>query len=146
MQTKATVVSADGKYAIVETERTSACDGCHKAENGCCSVCSMMGSNRKLSTKAFNPIGAVVGDRVIIESNTGRILFYAALVFLLPLLLAFALWGTVALLTENILWQICGGVLGFALTFVGVFFYSRIKQSKTCDVEITEILKEESQQ
>ena len=140
MQTKATVIATDGKYAIVECERTSACDGCHKAENGGCTVCSMMGADRKISTKAFNPMGAVVGDRVVIESNTGRILLYAALVFLLPLILAFAFWGAVALMTENTLWQVCGGAFGFVISFVGIFFYSRSKRNKTCDVEITEIL------
>ena len=54
MQTKATVVEVNEQYAVVETERTSACDGCHKAAEGGCSVCSLMSSDRKIRTKAEN--------------------------------------------------------------------------------------------
>ena len=75
MQTKATVISVDGLYATVEAERNSACDGCHKAEEGGCSVCTLMGSDRKIATRAINEIGAKVGDRVVIESHDGRMLW-----------------------------------------------------------------------
>ncbi|MBQ8311108.1 MAG: SoxR reducing system RseC family protein [Clostridia bacterium] len=144
MQTKATVVAVDGDFATVESVRTSACEGCHKAEDGGCSVCSLMGSDQKISTRAYNPIGAVVGDRVMVESNTGRILLYAAIVFLLPLVLGFLFWGLTACLTDSILWQVCGGCFGFVICFVGVFFYSRNKRKKSFDVEIIEIVESEN--
>jgi len=144
MQTKATVVAVDGMFATVESVRASACDGCHKAKDGGCSVCSLMGADRKISTRAYNPIGAVVGDQVVIESNSGRILLYAAIVFLLPLVLGLLFWGITALITQNIIWQICSGCFGFVMTFVGVFFYSRSRKNKACDVEIIEIVRNES--
>lgn len=143
MQTKATVVAVDGKYATVESERMSACEGCHKSENGGCTVCSLMGADRKITARAFNPLGAVVGDQVVIESSTERILLYAALVFLVPLISGLIFWGVSALITNNILWQICSGCVGFVISFVGVFFYSRSKKDSDCDIQITEILKDE---
>ena len=88
MQTKATVIAIDGIFATVETERKSACDGCHKAEEGGCSVCSLMGGDRKIATKALNSLNAGVGDRVLIESKTTRMLGYGLLVFIAPIIIA----------------------------------------------------------
>lgn len=139
MQTKAIVIARDGTFATVETERLSACEGCHKAEDGGCSVCSLMGGNRKIAAKAYNSIGASVGDTVLIESRTGRMLWYAALVFLFPLLFGFLFWCAAAWLTAASGIRILSGLLGFVLCFVGVFFYS--KHLNGYDVEITEIIK-----
>ena len=69
MKTFATVITVTDMYAVVETERVSACEGCHKAtEEGGCSVCTLMGGSRKVSAKADNTLGAKVGDRVVIVS------------------------------------------------------------------------------
>lgn len=144
MQTKATVVSVDGDIAIVESTRASACDGCHKAKDGGCSVCSLMGADRKISTRAYNPIGAVVGDRVVIESDTGRIMLYAALVFLLPLVLGLLFWGITVCITKSIGWQIFGGCVGFVISFISVYFYSKSKRNRACDVVIVEITENET--
>lgn len=140
MQTKATVISLDGNYAIVETERTSACEGCHKATDGGCSVCSMLGSDKKLAARALNTVGAKVGDRVSVESRTGRMLLYAALVFLLPLFLALAGWGIATLVTDLLHWHLIGAAIGFVGCFAGLFIYSKHLKNTRCDIEITEIL------
>ena len=140
MQTKATVIAVDGAYATVETTRTSACDGCHKAEEGNCSICSLMGTGRKIQAKAYNGIGACVGDSVAIESLTGRMLWYALLVFILPIVIGLACWGVASAVTSSSLWQALCGVGGVLLSFVGIFFYSNRIQKTRCDIEITEIL------
>ncbi len=140
MRTEAQVTSVTGEIAIVETMRMSACEGCHKAEDGGCSVCSLVGGSRKLSAKAYNRIGARVGDRVVIESATGRMLWYAALVFLVPLLVPFACWGIALLFGADETAQLWSAVGGFLASLAGIFVYSRTVQSKRCDVEITEIL------
>ncbi|MCQ2428674.1 MAG: SoxR reducing system RseC family protein, partial [Clostridia bacterium] len=70
-------VSADGKNAVVETERKSACEGCHKGAEGC-DACSLLGPNGKISCPAVNAAGASVGDTVEIESSSRRKLLYAA--------------------------------------------------------------------
>lgn len=143
MQTKATVISIDGPFATVEAERNSACDGCHKAEEGGCSVCTLMGSDRKIATRAINEIGAKVGDRVVIESHDGRMLWYAALVFIVPILATLLSWGLTALFTKTLLWQIAGGAFGFVVSFLVIFLYSKKISKSRCDVEIVEILKTE---
>ncbi len=140
MKTKAIVIALDGDYATVQTERTSACDGCHKAEEGGCSVCSLMASNRKIATRAKNTVGASIGDRVTVESETSRLLWYAALVFLLPILAAALLWCVTLLFNADVAWQIAGACIGFAGAFVGIFFYSKHLKKTHCDVEIVEIV------
>ncbi len=140
MKTKATVIRIDGRFAVVETERTSACDGCHKAEEGGCSVCSLMGTNRKIEARTDNAIGAAVGDTVYIESNTGRMLWYGALVFLMPLILTILAWAVVSSLTSELLYQFFGGLFGFVCAFIGIYFYARSIKKTRVDVVITEII------
>ena len=142
MRTKAKVISLDGEIAVVETQRVSACEGCHKAEEGKgCSVCTLMGaSDRALQAKASNRVGARVGDTVWIESATSRMMFYAVLVFLLPLFMALVGFGVAFAVTENSTWHIIGGAIGFVLSFLFVFVYSRSVGKTRCDIEITEVI------
>ena len=143
MRTEATVVALNGTRATVEARRLSACEGCHKNQDGKheCSVCSLMGGDGVIRTEAENPIGAAVGNRVMIESRTGRMLWYAALVFLLPVILALVVYGVATLLTEREAWHLAAAAVAFVATFVGLFIYSRVVQKKRCDVEIVEILE-----
>ncbi len=142
MKTIATVTAVNGNIATVEAERNSACEGCHKSEEGGCSVCTLMGgSGRKMTAGAYNDIGAAPGDRVMIESSTGRMMWYAALVFLLPVLLAIAAAVLASRLFENDVWQLVFAAGAFVLTFAGLMIYSRILSRRRCDIRITEIIK-----
>lgn len=140
MQTKARVTAVEGKFATVEVQRTSACEGCHKVADGGCSVCSMLGSDRKMAARARNTAGAAVGDLVMIESKTSRMLWYALLVFILPIVLCIAGWFIASAITESQGLRVLGAAIGFVATFIGVFVYSKIIQKKSCDIEITEIV------
>ena len=146
MKTKAKVVSLDGDFALVETERMSACEGCHKAEEGKgCSVCSLMGaSDRKLQAKANNRVGAQVGDAVWIESATSRMMLYAVMVFLLPLVMAGMGLLISFAVTENTLWHALGAGIGFVLSFLFVFVYSRMVGNTRCDIDIVGVIEENS--
>ena len=147
MKTIATVIAVNGGLATVETQRTSACEGCHKSEDGKgCSVCSLMGGDRKFSAVAKNAVGAKVGDRVAIESATGRMLWYACLVFLLPLIVTLICYAIATQLTANSTWHLVGALIGFVGTFLGIFAYSKYIQKKRYDVEITEILTRASEE
>lgn len=143
MQTIAIVKETEGKVATVETERTSACEGCHKmAENGGdgCAVCSLMGSGSKITAKAKNEIGAEVGDLVTVESATSKVLFYASLVFLVPLIVAVVAWGVAFLFTKSALCAGLSMMVGFVGTFLVLRIYSNAVRKRECDVEIMEII------
>ena len=146
MVTKARVIQTEGRIAIVETKRLSACDGCHKAEEGGCSVCSLMGGDRKIATKALNSLGAEVGDVVTIESKTTRMLLYGLLVFILPIIIALLAWGISSQITSNIAIQTVSAFCGFALALAGVALYSKKVLACRCDVEITEILEKKTKE
>ena len=146
MRTEATVVELKNGRAIVESQRLSACEGCHKSAEGenACSVCSLLGGDRAIRTEAENSVGAKVGDRVVIESRTGRMLLYAALVFLLPVVVALCAYGIVALFCEIEGWRLGASAASLICAFLGLFAYSKSVQRKRCDVEITEIVQDAS--
>lgn len=145
MKTLALVVSRTADIAVVEVERQSACEGCHKAADGeSCTVCTLMGGTRKFTARAYNAAGAEVGDRVAVESRTGRVLGYAALVFLLPVVLALLCWGVATLFTQKESLHLVFALLGFFASFAGLFCYSKALQRKRPDMEITQIVTKHS--
>lgn len=140
MKTVATVVAVKGRLATVETVRLSACEGCHKkADGGECSVCSLLGGEQKMRAEALNPCHAGVGDTVSVESETGKLLRYAALLFLLPIALCFAGYGLSSLASLGEAASAAAGIAGFAVgVLIGVLVSKRKKGSS--DIVITEVL------
>ncbi len=127
-----TVERLDGKMAFVSVKRLSACEGCHKANPGIqtasgtgkkdvtysvCHECSMFPIETEMTVQAENPIGAVIGDKVLLESSTSLILGYAAAVFLLPILLA----AGVGILFSFLIAAVWSPYLGAVIGFVGAF-------------------------
>ncbi len=143
MRTKATVVEIINEtVAVVSVERRSACDGCHKAEGDKgCSICTLLGGKHETRARARNTAGAVEGDTVALESRTSRILGYAALVFLLPVILGLIgyLVGFYALSMGE--WAIALAFGGIVVSFLPIWVYSKMVVSRRLDVEIVEILK-----
>ena len=93
-------VLEDGSAEVLRV-RESACSGdCHK-----CSGC--VSSQQTMVIRAENPIGAKVGDWVVIEAKSGAVLKAAVMLYIVPLVLFIAGY----LLGEH-LWQ--SGIL-FAL-------------------------------
>lgn len=74
-------------YAQVKVRRASACASAHNC--GSCDHCSMMENAPEILVDAENICGAQVGDTVVVESSTGKVLGAAALLYLLPVFLFF---------------------------------------------------------
>lgn len=147
MQRIATVIRDLGNnIKEVEVSRKTACEGCEM--HGECHACIMLGDekqNRELRTKAKDPLGAKVGDKVEIETDSKTVIKYAAQVFLLPIFL-----GAVGYLlgewlgnfvTEKIaeLLPLFCSLFGFAAAFVYIKFVPAKKSEKNCDVTIVNI-------
>ena len=146
MQTTATVLQTNKNTAIVEVERQAACDGCHKNKDGSgCSICSLTGASKKFEATALNEIGAKVGDKVTVTTKTERVLGYASLVFLLPLVVGVAFYFLSALITTEEIWQYVSLIFGFLISFFFVWLYARGVANKRCDVEIVEILEKNNE-
>ena len=142
MQTKATVIRIENGVTTVEVERQAACDGCHKnKDGGGCSICSLTGGAKKFEATASNGLGAKVGDEVTVTTKTETVLWYAALVFILPVIVGVAFYFISGLLFEGEIFRYISLVFGFVLSFFFVWLYSKAVASKRCDVEIVEILE-----
>ncbi|MBQ8174787.1 MAG: SoxR reducing system RseC family protein [Clostridia bacterium] len=134
------VEKTENGRATVSVARASACGGCHRYAEGC-SACSLLGGDNRHTATAANPIGATVGDHVELEADDRRILTYAALVFVFPLVAAFVAYliGT-ALLGEGIPALLCTAG-GFVLSFAAVFLVSLSLSKKTPAVTIVNVIK-----
>ena len=147
MKNKATVISTDGEFAVVEVVRLSACEGCHKAESGSCSVCTLAGGGaKKVSVRAHNPIGAEAGETVVVESSSRRMLLYAACLFLLPLLLFAAGLGIAELFHAAFCVRVLAGFCGLLLAYIGVLIFEKTVAAKHCDVTIVTRLQASSEE
>lgn len=142
MITEALVVSTLGSRAVVEVRRKAACDGCHKNKDGeGCSICTLTGGDATLTLKVRDPIGVEPGQRVRIQTDSRRVLGYAWLVFLLPILVAALGWWLGGRIGGSEAWSAGGAALGMALSFLGVGIYSAVVVSRRCDAEIVEIIE-----
>ncbi len=76
------VVRVDGDDAWVKTVRGDACESCSSK-----AACHTMGGGREMEVSALNPIGARVGDRVVLKMDTLPFLKGTFLVYMFPILL-----------------------------------------------------------
>lgn len=122
--------------AEVEVTRRSACGhDCAK-----CGGCGGL-ETQTLYVTARNHTAAQVGDRVLLEGETGRVLGFAALVYLLPLILFFVGYGVGSLLQKGAgVSALCGGVM-FALGILCAMWYSRqMKKKNDVPFSVTRLL------
>jgi len=90
LETEGVVIKAGEEGAYVETSRASACGSCSgKQSCGTASLSQLLGS-KVASFKVLNPIGAAVGERVVIGLEEAALLKSSALAYLLPLALLLA--------------------------------------------------------
>ncbi len=143
MRQKATVVELKGnagEIARVRVLRSAMCEGCeHRADGKSCACSAMLGAAKEMLVDVQNPLHADVSDDVEIETDTGAVLLYAAIVFLFPLAGAFLFYligSRLFHLTEGA-WLCALG--GFALAFLPAFFIDRIKRKKLPDIRIVSV-------
>ena len=133
---KVTRLLPDGR-AEVSVKRQSACGhDCSKCGGGCSEL--MVSST--VAVTAANPVRAMPGDMVRMESDTGTVLGAAVAVYLVPFLLFFAGYFIAAALGAGS--GICGtaGVLGFALGLcLAVLLDRRMRKRKAISFRITAI-------
>jgi len=80
-----------------------------------------------------------------VTTKTERVLGYASLVFLLPLVVGVAFYFLSALITTEEIWQYVSLIFGFLISFFFVWLYARGVANKRCDVEIVEILEKNNE-
>lgn len=101
----------DSKYAVISVPRKSACG--HDCEE--CAGCGVTGA--AVEAKALNPVGAVPGQQVVVESSTQKMLGIVAFVYAIPVVLFLLGYLIPLCLGASVAVQYAAAVLGF---FVGV--------------------------
>lgn len=76
------VVRADASGTWVKTLRSDACNSCASK-----SACHSLGGGKEMEVAAINPIGARVGDRVVLKMNSSALLKGTFLIYMFPVLL-----------------------------------------------------------
>ncbi len=111
------VIKTKGNTATVKIKRSSACGH----DCGECNLCK----NPDIEVEILNPIGAVVGDRVKIGTDTAKVLKSAFLLYMLPVIGALAIY--IVLSSFNIATGYCIGaeVLWIAVWYVFICHYSK---------------------
>lgn len=96
MQQHAIVIRTQDTAATVRVMRQDACAHCQVNCGGGCA--------KAVEATAQNPIGAAVGDRVCVQSATGRLLAFSATLFCAPILLAICAYFLFASVLASSVW------------------------------------------
>lgn len=128
---EADVLRVDGEIAWIDPERRSTCSGC-SAKNGCGTgtLAKVLG-NRRVEMRAINHIGAKPGDRVVVGVAGAALLRGSVAVYVVPLLLFFALALFGQHMAANLqarspeFWTILSAFFGLSLGFLWVRLFSK---------------------
>lgn len=143
MRQKGTVteVFPDRGIARIRVLRSAMCDGCENRADGKNCACSLMVAKAKeMTVDAANPLFAKPGDSVEIETETGTVLSYAAVVFLLPILGAVLFYQLGAQLFFASDWPWAFALAGFVLSFLPAVFLDRANRKRAPRVRIVNLL------
>ena len=106
-----------GGYAEISVPRKTACG--HDCEE--CAGCGMTGA--AIRARAKNDPGAAVGQKVVVESSTKKLLGVVALVYVLPVVCFLLGYFLSEGLTEG--WRYAIAIGAAALSFLASVFYDR---------------------
>lgn len=117
------VLKTDGEFATVGVKRHTACDSCRAQCGGHCDKAATV------ETVVRNTLGAEVGDRVILYSETQTVMRFAATVFILPLIAAALGYAVPYLLGGKTVLNAVISVVAFLLSYGGIWLKYRNKKS-----------------
>jgi len=109
----------DSNYAEISVPRKSACG--HDCEE--CAGCGVTGA--AVLARAANPIGARIGQKVVVQSDTNKMLSIVALVYFIPVALFLIGYVAMAFLTPNVAIQYGVAIAGFFIGIVAAILYDR---------------------
>ena len=109
----------NSQYAEISVPRKSACG--HDCEE--CAGCGVSGA--AVHAKAANPIGALPGQKVVVESSTQKMLGIVAFVYLIPVALFLAGYLLAALVTVSVAVQYTIAIAAFLAGIGFAVLYDR---------------------
>lgn len=124
---------------FVKSTENGLCEVIVKRKTACgenCASCSGMCNAAETVCVAENNIGAKPGDFVSIEMQTGKVLKTAFLVYILPIIVFFAVFGIISRFSE--IGSYLGGAVSMILTFILLCGYDK---KSTIRPYVSEIIK-----
>lgn len=109
----------DADHAVISVPRKSACG--HDCEE--CAGCGVSGA--AVRARAVNTVGAKVGQKVVVQSDTNKMLRIVALVYLIPVVLFLAGYLLPTLMGLGVAVQYTLAILGFAAGIAAAVAYDR---------------------
>ena len=109
----------DATHAEISVPRKSACG--HDCEE--CAGCGVSGVS--VYARALNTVGARPGEKVVVESDTKKMLKIVSFVYLIPVVLFLAGYLITLALTPSVAVQYTAAVLGAVLGVVLAVWYDR---------------------
>ena len=132
MRERATVLKTAGKIAVLQIEKSPACEGCR--------ICAFKAGKSRVKVKALNAAGAKKGDTVIVQAEKDNRTIASFFAYIVPVLLAGAgvLIGALCKLEELFIVLLCLG--GLALGFGAVFAIDKLlARSGGYGMEVVEV-------
>ena len=127
LEAEGVIVKIGQEGVFVETSRVSACGSCSSKEGCGTSTLSQLLGSKSSSFKVLNPIGAALGERVVIGMEETALLKSSLLVYLVPLAFLMAgaiLGGWLAPVNLKDAYAIGGVLIGLVLGFVALKWIS----------------------
>ena len=114
----------DSNHAEISVPRKSACG--HDCEE--CAGCGVSGA--AVHAKAVNPIGALPGQKVVVESSTQKMLGIVTFVYLIPVVLFLVGYLLAALVTASVAIQYTIAIAAFLVGIGFAVLYDRRLKAK----------------
>ncbi|MEO5347155.1 MAG: SoxR reducing system RseC family protein [Magnetococcus sp. YQC-9] len=125
------VVALEGEYAVVSGQRQKMCGSCHNSQT--CTVLSGGLGQRSIKIRAFNACHARIGERVFIEISERTFLRASFLVYILPLVVLFAMVSWARYLIQTFGWAVdieaSSALVGFA-SLAATFYWLHRRSSR----------------
>jgi len=144
VEQKVTVIALEGKQALVQARRASACGDCAGKAS-----CSTMGSwsDRFAQLRVQNSVHAGVGDEVLLEVSDSMMLRIAFQLYGLPMI-AFVMCGLALRAFAGLadwpspeVWGAVGGIAGVLSTYAGLLYRNTHDKDKTLDAKMVKITR-----
>ena len=142
MRQRAVVVGVSGDTAVIEPLRAVTCGECEK-NSGCRCRCDLSRADltgKRKTSYALNKVNAKAGDLVEIAAKNKRDPVYAALVFILPIIICAAFYIIGNALFKTTAAGNIAAAAGFALTAVPVFLIDTSEARRPTSLTIVRII------
>ena len=138
------VIATDERTATVERCKTSVCDTCsRKNKIGACDKCADREEQAAERCVEDNSVGAEVGDKVEFVKNRRAGLFFAIVVFAVPMICALVAYLVASMITDDAAVSGRLAILFFAIAMIGAGVYSYKVSKRRCEYMISAVYDEE---